>query len=718
MIGVASAVLTPSASAETSPGPAFVDELSSQLQPLRDDGRGDLADARAAGLGVADGKVLVDVYLTSDPVAAARDLEALGMEISATAREPRPVVEGLLPLDSLVAASKLADAEAVIAPLPAEVDVGSVTSQGVGAHNIPAAAEIGAGDGASVDVGVISDSIDQVDGGVAASQATGDLPGATIVLKDDPVEPTDEGRAMAEIVYDEAPGLNSILFASGTIGGPVGKADSINQLVANGADVITDDIVHFGEPFFQDGVIAQAVDNAKAAGVAYFASAGNRARQSYESTYRDNGGLHDFDPGPGVDTSSCFDKPVPPEDTLPPGLNPPGELTIVLDWDEPVGNVTTDIDLRMTDGMGNELDISNANSPAIGDPKEFVTYRNDGPTPVTPCIEIRRSSGSRSPFVKWIQLDNYAAGIPQFNTASDTINPDAASARGAIAVAAMNYADFGLNTPESFSSRGPKTRFFDAAGNRFATPLILNKPELTAADRVSTSVPGFTAFAGTSAASPSAAGIATILRSTNPKATVNHIYSVMTDPLNAITCTSANPLQDCGAGFILADRAVSSLDRTPIKPTLITRPGKPDGRGKWFTKKKVKVSWDTSDPDSPTESTAGCGPRIVRKQGTTKIKCKAVSGGGPGSATAKIKHDTKKPKAPKVKGIKNGDTYRASQLPSAKKVKKCKSKDKTSGLKSCKVKGFSTKPGKHKLKATATDKAGLKSKKTVSYEVK
>ena len=184
------------------------------------------------------------------------------------------------------------------------------------------------------------------------------------------------------------------------------------------------------------------------------------------------------------------------------------------------------------------------------------------------------------------------------------------------------------------------------------------------------------------------------------------------------TASLAIPDPDCGAGFILADRAVEALDKTPIKPTAITVPQKPNGGGGWFTRRKVRLSWDTNDPDSPTESTSGCKPKTITKQGKTKIKCTATSGGGQGRTTAKIKHDSKKPKKPKVKGIANGGSYRASRLPSAKKVKKCKSKDGGSGLKSCKVKGFSTSPGKHKLKATATDRAGLKSKRTVSYTVK
>lgn len=50
-----------------------------------------------------------------------------------------------------------------------------------------------------------------------------------------------------------------------------------------------DEIFYFGEPAFQDGIIAQAVDEVKAMGVAYFSVAGNSARQSYEFAFVDSG---------------------------------------------------------------------------------------------------------------------------------------------------------------------------------------------------------------------------------------------------------------------------------------------------------------------------------------------------------------------------------------------------------------------------------------------
>src|SRR5207248_2290198 len=94
-------------------------------------------------------------------------------------------------------------------------------------------------------------------------------------LLDDPAG-IDEGRAMAEIIYDEAPGISGVAFSSGTMGA-ASKASSIDALVANGVKLIADDVYYPGEPFFQDGVVAQAVDRAKANGVAYFAAAGNEA---------------------------------------------------------------------------------------------------------------------------------------------------------------------------------------------------------------------------------------------------------------------------------------------------------------------------------------------------------------------------------------------------------------------------------------------------------
>ena len=148
--------------------------------------------------------------------------------------------------------------------------------------------------------------------------------------------------------------------------------------------------------------------------------------------------------------------------------------------------------------------------------------------------------------------------IAEHDTSSGAIDPDAASARGALTVAASNYAT--PDTPEAFSSRGPAFKLFDVAGTRLATPDDREKPDLAAADGIATSVAGFNPFSGTSAAAPSAAGIAALMLSANPTLPVNTLAAILKNASNTIDCTATIglPDRDCGYGFVLADGAVRS----------------------------------------------------------------------------------------------------------------------------------------------------------------
>ncbi len=141
----------------------------------------------------------------------------------------------------------------------------------------------------------------------AVGVANFDLPGdpnnpintqPVVVLEDYTSAGTDEGRAMCEIVYKMAPKAR-VGFATAFLGtvdfgnniralaGLPGytKDPSVQQGFA--ADVICDDVSYEDEPFFQDGIIARAVDDVAAAGVSYFSSAGNELPiNSYASDYR------------------------------------------------------------------------------------------------------------------------------------------------------------------------------------------------------------------------------------------------------------------------------------------------------------------------------------------------------------------------------------------------------------------------------------------------
>ena len=193
-------------------------------------------------------------------------------------------------------------------------------------------------DGTGVKVGVLSDSYNNL-GTAQKGVLHGELPGPgnpfnykkpVQVLEDLDSGGTDEGRAMMEIIHDVAPAAQ-LAFHTADFG-QADFAQGIVQLANAGCDVIADDVVYFAEPFFQDGIIAQAVDQVKSQGVTYFSSAGNESIRSYESDYRPstfealgegNGTAHNFS-GPGD----------PPRYFQPIYIPPGGSLISSFQWDE------------------------------------------------------------------------------------------------------------------------------------------------------------------------------------------------------------------------------------------------------------------------------------------------------------------------------------------------------------------------------------------------
>jgi hypothetical protein len=663
--------------------------------------------ADPAGVILTPGGVAVDVYVKGDPARAGAALRALGMQVTAMSDAAPAVVEGTLPAGALAQAAALGVTQAIVPVIPPVVASGSVLSQGDAAIRGPFARALGP-QGAGATVGIISDSIGAVGGGIADSQATGDLPLTGIqTLQDDP-SGSDEGRAMAEIVHDEAP-LAGIVFSTGSLGS-LSKANAIDAL-ARRTDVIADDVAYPGEPFFQDGPIAQAVDRAKASGVAYFASAGNQHGQAWEGVYAPTGDpsgrsatTEDFDPGAGIDTVQTV------------GSIPDGEgVTVVVQWAEPWGRATTDLAVdvyTIAGGVPTYLGTANTNNLAMGIPEEYFSL---GPATGTVQfgIAIRRVAGSGSPRVKWMGYGDLTSWTVEGGSNSGAIAPDAASARGALAVAATAASAPAI--PEPFSSAGPVVRYFDARGGLLAAPDLRQKPELASSDGVDTTVPQFAPFYGTSAAAPSAAGIAALIMGAKPSMSVNELYAIMTNPANALACVSSAPLADCGAGFILADRALTQgLDSTPPVIAGAVTPAAPTGANGWYIA-PVQLAWSVSDDGSPVTDAAGCATSATADAATTFV-CSASSAGGPASLSLAIRLDSTPPSAPAFAGISAGVVYHPTTLPAAASVG-CAASDATSGVDSCTVTGYSSAPGPHLLTAVAVNDAGLSSSSTLAYSV-
>ena len=152
-------------------------------------------------------------------------------------------------------------------------------------------------EGQGMKIGMISNSYashtDAGGNGPTVDVNNGDLPGPgnpynttpVYILQDDAGaegSTDDEGRAMTQIAYKMAPKA-ALAFATAD-GGEVGFANNIRLLgglTVNGvtgsfgADVVCDDVGYYDEPFFQDGIIGNGVDDVTAAGVVYCSSAAN-----------------------------------------------------------------------------------------------------------------------------------------------------------------------------------------------------------------------------------------------------------------------------------------------------------------------------------------------------------------------------------------------------------------------------------------------------------
>ena len=445
-------------------------------------------------------------------------------------------LEGWLPIAALSEVGTLTD-HGLLGVIPAYqsvTNVGSVTSQADFVHEADRVRDsLPKGfDGTGVKIGVLSDSYDNL-GGAASDITTGDLPAEGVnVLQDLPSGGSDEGRAMLQLIHDLAPGA-SLSFATAS-GGETIFEENIKALANEGADIIVDDIAYPSEPFFQDGVIAQAVDEVFDNGVAYFSAAGNESNLAYESTAINfitdtiggsTGQFYDFDTSAGVDTLQSI--------TIPAGEN----ATLPLQWDDPfytLDGVDTNLDIFLIDpATGEVVSEGTDDNIAIKTPLEIVGFDNtaEGAQDVELEVAIRLTTGPEPERIKYVSFRDDII-FNEFRTNSPTVNPHAA-ATGGKAVAAVPF--FSQENPEDFTSQGPNTILFDIYGNRLATPEVRQTPDFAAIDATDTTffdpdveISGdgntFNNFFGTSAAAPHAAAIAALIKEANPHFTPEKIY--------------------------------------------------------------------------------------------------------------------------------------------------------------------------------------------------
>ncbi|MGB5064915.1 MAG: S8 family serine peptidase [Candidatus Competibacter sp.] len=507
----------------------------------------------------ADGSVLVDIKATVTDELLNQIKSSTGTVINSFPQYN--AIRATIPLDQVE----------VLAALPSVRSIRQAdklilnkvnTSEGDLAHRASEARTAFTVDGTGIKIGVISDSVDAL----AALQASGDLPAVVTVLPGQSGVPgSSEGTAMLEIVYDLAPGAQ--LFFATAFGGPAQFAQNILDLAAAGCKVIVDDVGYFAEGAFQDDIISQAVNTVTANGVLYFSSAGNSGNKNdgtsgvWEGDYVSttiptsvsNFGYLDAQDFGGGQNFNTITKNSP--------------SVYILQWSDPLGASSNDYDLFLLNAAGTGVvALSTDFQNGTQDPIEGIN--TNGPSDIgTQLVVVRFSGASR-----FMRL-NTNRGQLQVNTEGQTWGHSTAENAFGVAATAWNAcgsAPLCTTAPvETFSSDGPRKIFYLPNGTPI-TPgdflstggTVRQKPDITAADGVSTATPNFNPFFGTSAAAPHAAAIAALMLSANNALTPAEVRQKLTSTTWDIEAPGVD--RDSGAGIINAYDAVqAALPNTP-----------------------------------------------------------------------------------------------------------------------------------------------------------
>ena len=401
---------------------------------------------------------------------------------------------------------------------------------------------------------------------------------------------------MLQAVHDVAPGA-ALAFATAE-NSDTSFAGNIQDLANAGADVIADDYIYFNEPFYQDSVIAKAVNDVTAQGIPYFSMAFNNNRviagndsNSWEApayrpttcpvavtnfTATDPIDCMDFDPGPGTDNQF--------------GLTAPGgkNFRIDLQWAEPWFGVNTDFDLYILNTAADTVPGFSQNvNGTTQKPFEFSSFTAGTTTALNYKIVIGRMSGTGTPRIKWINSDNGAGSISALeypvSAGGDTVGPTIFGHNGAAAAQTIGAVPFSDSTVvEPYSSRGPVTHLFGPVNGvtpaaSLGSPQVISKPDVVATDAAQNTFfganigGGLFRFSGTSQASPHAAAVAALQLSAEPSLSQAEVKS--NQKTTAVPVGSAGPLV-AGSGLIDARAALIAGDHTQPALSITKKPAK------------------------------------------------------------------------------------------------------------------------------------------------
>ena len=519
------------------------------LQPMSS-GLGSLSGARAAAA--------PERYLTIDVVAKdgngaalLAQLQSLGLQQGASFGA---MAGGLIPVSALaqlagldnVASARQSASHTSVGDVDSQVDPAGYSDDARGSYGV---------DGTGIKVGCISDSFNRLTGAATNMSddiASGDLPADTVILRELPGSypgtPTDEGRALAQVVHDIAPG-SSIMFATGSVS-MTSMARNILDLAAAGCKVIVDDVHFFNEPAYQDGIVAQAVNQVVEAGVVYVTAAYNNDNDGWEGTWHGRE-KQTFNLSNGEAVTYEFQDFAEGQNNLAVTFEEDGPASFTLKWDQPSSSAggagcTSDLDLFVFDAdLGFIVAQSIEDNIFTGEPTEFILdFVGEAGKTYFLLVGHRVGSGPEPGRIK-LMAETTKTNVDLEDTAwnlNDGTIYGHAAATGAITAGTAHYFDtpeFGGPNPPTLSegsSMGPALILFDQPGNRLAQPETRNKPDVVGLDGGNTTFFGtdlpidadaFPNFGGTSASAPHIAGIAALMLDARSTLTPEDIWAQM-----------------------------------------------------------------------------------------------------------------------------------------------------------------------------------------------
>ncbi|MCC7371368.1 MAG: S8 family serine peptidase [Chloroflexi bacterium] len=509
-----------------------------------------LESARVRGIAVRDGRVRVVVETAAGrPRAAKAAISGVGGKVEA---EYATLLQALLPPSGIEQVAAEPAVRYVRTPAAPQRD--AVSGEGVMATNASAWHTAGF-TGQGVKVGIIDFGFT----GYSARQAAGDLPAALTAVDYCGGLITapggEHGTAVAEVVYEMAPGAQVYLLCVDTevqlgMAKDYAKANGISILVMSASWFNTSRGDGTGSPTSPSAIVADA----RASGILWVNSVGNRAQQHWTGVYSDtdNDGAHNFT---ALDNANTV-------------FLPAGETTCIsLKWDDWPAS-SQDYDLEVTVSATGVIVASSSNfQTGTQPPIESRCFTNLTGVSQNFGIWILKFQATAAP-----RFDLYIYPGPnlEYQSAAGSIT-EPGSSPSAFAVGAICWQNDRL---ESYSGQGP------TIDGRI-------KPDIAGQTHVSSGVygafvscPGGSngqgGFDGTSAAAPHVAGAAALVKSANLTYTADQIQAFLEG--RAVDLGTTGRDNQYGAGKLILGAAPGAgglpAPTMPVGiPGVVTPPG-------------------------------------------------------------------------------------------------------------------------------------------------